>query len=441
MAGAVGRALDLERVVVMGTRTRRPFPLVSVVVVVAMLGAACSNGGGAKPNQTPLSAKQTIVFATQGLGTEGAATKSAVAAFEKANPNIKVQLLVLSPTANNAYQQLTQRFIAGSSTPDVITADVIWPATFARAGWIAPLDTFQPDNGAFFPGQVAAGQYNGHTYAIPWFINAEGVYYRTDLVPTPPSSPQALVQAAKAAMAKDSSLKEGLAFEGAKYEGAVTAFVNFLGGFGGKLDPNALNTPQNVQALTFMRDTIYKYGITPQAATGWQESNVQDAYLSGQTPFAMNWPYIFALAEASNSPVKGKTGWIPFPSQVGTPAAALGGDELAINVKSQHQAAAWKFIQYLTSASVQIDRAVSAGDPPSLQSAYNSTLFSKAPFYRDEVAVFKVATPRPVNPNYPKISDALQTMLSSVLSNQETAQQGLSSAATTVKQAATGSGT
>ena len=46
----------------------------------------------------------------------------------------------------------------------------------------------------------------------------------------------------------------------------------------------------------------------------------------------------------------GKTGWVPFPSASGTPQASLGGDDLAINAKSTHQAAAWEFIQYLSSA-------------------------------------------------------------------------------------------
>src|SRR5438093_1311076 len=96
--------------------------------------------------------------------------------------------------------------------------------------------------------------------------------------------------------------------------------------------------------------------------------------MSGQAAFAMNWPYVLAEAEANNSPVKGKTGWIPFPSETGKPQAALGGDMLAINAKSAHQAAAWALIQYLTSPQAQIQRALAAGDPPAVQAfpvAYN----------------------------------------------------------------------
>src|SRR5437773_6148623 len=127
-----------------------PWRLSASVAALALVAAACTGGGGG--GQQGAGGKQTIVFATQGLGAEGQATKAEVAAFHKANPNITVKLLTLSPTSDTAYQQLTQRFIAGSSTPDVATGDVIWPATFARAGWIAPLDQFHPDLNAFFPG-------------------------------------------------------------------------------------------------------------------------------------------------------------------------------------------------------------------------------------------------------------------------------------------------
>jgi multiple sugar transport system substrate-binding protein len=302
------------------------------------------------------------------------------------------------------------------------------------------LERFHPDTSNFFPGQVEASTFNNDLYAIPWFINAEGVYYRTDLTPTPPKSPEDLVVVAKAVMSKDPSIKTGLAYEGAKYEGVVTAFLNFAGGFGGGLDLNRINSPENVKALTFMRDAIYVEKISPQSVTSWQESDVQQAYLGGQAGFAMNWPYIFALAEAPNSPLKGKTGWMPFPAGSNTPKAALGGDAVAINAKSKHAEAAFKFIQFLTTDQIQIDRAVSAGDPPAVKSAYNATLYSKASYYQQEKPVFDVSTPRPVTPLYPRVSQVLQTEINSALSNQKSPQDALGSAQSQINSLASGGG-
>ena len=413
-----------------------------VVVVAVTAGAlalglaACGSGSSGTAagasSQVAASAKQTIVFATAGLGNEAAATQKAVNGFEKLHSNIKVSLLELSSNATVAQQQEEHYFIAGASTPDVLYTDVTWPSTFARSGWIANLSSFHPDTSAFFSGQVATGEYNGGVYAVPWDINAEGLFYRTDLIKTPPTSLSQLVSEAKSAVAKDPSLKEGLAFEGAEYEGAVTAFQSF-GGQIGLSDLANIDTPANVSALNFMYQAINTDKIAPAAVTGWQESNVQAAWLSGQTAFALNWPYLFALSEAkTGSSVVGKTGWIPVPSA--TPQSSLGGDDLAINAKSTHQAAAWEFIQYLSSVGAQDSKAILAGDPPSLKAAYNSALYSAAPYFKQEQAVYAVVTPRPVTPVYPEISAQLQPMISSVLSGGSSASAALSTAAPTVAQ-------
>jgi multiple sugar transport system substrate-binding protein len=405
-----------------------------LVIGLAACGSSTSPSASA---QVSASAKQTIVFATQGLGTEGTATASAVAAFEKLHPNIKVTILSLSPTSDVAEEQLEHYFTADSSTPDLITTDVTWPATFARAGWIADLASKKPTTSDFFTGQMATGEYNGGVYAIPWFINAEGLYYNTSIIKTAPTSESQLVSDAQHAVATDKSLKEGFAFEGAEYEGAVTAFQS-MGAQIGLSDLKNIDTPANVAALTFMYDAIHTYKIAPSAVTGWEESNVQDAWLAGQTPFALNWPYIYALSQstASGKPVYpavyNKTAWVPFPSA--TPQSSLGGDDLAINARSTHQAAVWELIQYLTSVGAQDTRAISAGDPPSVIAAYDSTLYKAAPYFANEKAVYAVVTPRPVTPVYPDISSQLQTMISSVLSGESTASAALSSTAPTVQQ-------
>ncbi|HEY5192909.1 MAG TPA: extracellular solute-binding protein [Solirubrobacteraceae bacterium] len=386
----------------------------------------------------PASANQTIVFAESGLGTEGEQTKRAISAFEKENPNIKVSIDVLSPDSTTYLQQLQQRFIAGSSTPDVLESDVTYPAKFAQAGWIKSLDSFNPNMNQFFPTQVATGQYMGQTYAIPWFDNPEGLFYRTDLVPSPPTSPAQVVSDAEAAMKKDPSLKEGLAFEGAKYEGAVTAFLTVTAPFGGKLTTSSVDSKGNVAALNWLHEAIYTNKIAPQAVTGWQEGQVQEEFTSGHTAFAINYPFVASVAE-EGGPAKGHTGYIPFPAGPGgSPGSALGGEMLAINAKSSHAAAAYKLIQYLISPSVQIARAKATGDPPSLPSAYTATLYAKAPYFKEVKLLNQYAQPRPVSPSYLQISTELQTALSSVFANSSSASSALSSAASQISSLAEG---
>jgi multiple sugar transport system substrate-binding protein len=400
---------------------------------IALLAAACGSSGSGPA--VSAGAKQTIVFAESGLGTEGAQTQTAINGFEKANPNIKVKVDVLSSDSTTYLAQLEHSFIAGSTTPDVFESDVTYPAKFAQAGWVLNLASLHPDMSQFFPTEVAAGTYQGQTYAVPWFDNPEGLFYRTDLIKTPPTSPAQVVSDAEAAMKADHSLKEGLAFEGAKYEGAITAFLTVDSAFGGKLDPQNLNTPGNAAALAWLYDAVYKNHIAPTAVTGWQEGQVQAEFSSGHAAFAINYPFVEAIPASQEAPaVVGHIGYIPFPAGPGgTPGSALGGEMLAINAKTAHSAAAWKFIEYLTSAPVEVARAEATGDPPSLPSAYTPALYAKAPYFQNVKVLNGYSQPRPVSPNYLQVSTDLQVMLSSVFANTESPAAAIAGAAPTVK--------
>jgi multiple sugar transport system substrate-binding protein len=406
----------------------------AVIATSAGALAGCGKSKSSVASSVPASAGQTVVFAESGLGTEGEETQRAIRQFEKANPNIKVSIDVLSPNSTTYLQQLQQRFIAGSSTPDVLESDVTYPAKFAQAGWVRALDSFNPPTSSFFPTEMAAGQFEGKTYAIPWFDNPEGLFYRTDLVPSPPKSPEEVVSDAKAAMSRDSSLKEGLAFEGAKYEGVVTSFLTVAPAFGGKLTTSTIDSSGNVAALNWLHEAVYTSKIAPQAVTGWQEGQVQEEFTSGHTAFAINFPFVAAVAEEGSGPAKGHVGYIPFPARAGgQPGSALGGEMLAINAKSAHSAAGYKLIEFLTTPAVQIARAKATGDPPSLPSAYTAALYAKAPVFRQVKVLNGNAQPRPVSPKYLQISTFLQDAFSSVYANSTSASSALSSAASQVK--------
>ena len=409
---------------------------IAVAASLAALTAACSSSSSSS-SSVAASATQTITFAESGLGSEGMQTQKAITAFEAANPNIKVNIQVLSSDSTTYLSQLEHDFIAGSSTPDVFETDVTYPAKFAQAGWVLSLAQFNPDMSVFFPHEVAAGTYNGTAYAVPWFDNPEGLFYRTDLIKTPPTSPAQVVSDAQAAMRADKTLKEGIAFEANKYEGAITSFLTVDSAFGGTLDPQNINTPGNVAALNWLHAAIYQNHIAPTAVTGWEEGQVEQEFVSGFTPFAIDYPFVESLATAA--PVKGNVGYIQFPAGPGgTPGSALGGEMLAINAKTAHTAAAWKLIEYLTSPQVEIARAIATGDPPSLPSAYTAQLLSAAPYFAAVKTLNTYSAPRPVTPNYLTVSADLQTLFSSVFasSSANAAASAFASGASAIKAAA-----
>src|SRR6201986_5686061 len=114
---------------------------VGVGTVALAAGAAAWSSGGSS-SSVAASASQTIVFAESGLGTEGTQTQTAINGFEKANPNIKVQVQVLSPDSTTYLSQLEHDFISGSSTPHVFESDVAYPAKVAPRGWGTAIPPF-----------------------------------------------------------------------------------------------------------------------------------------------------------------------------------------------------------------------------------------------------------------------------------------------------------
>ena len=154
--------------------------------------------------------------------------------FRAAHPEIAVELRATPDNADQRHQLYVQWLNAHVGEPDVLQLDVVWTAEFAAAGWIAALDRFRPPVDELLASAVAANRWNGALYALPWFVDVGMLYWRTDLMPAPPHTLDQLVAAAHDARTRH-GLPFGLVWQGARYEGLVTVFVEYLGAFGGAI--------------------------------------------------------------------------------------------------------------------------------------------------------------------------------------------------------------
>lgn len=392
------------------SRTRRAAIAVASAALLSLAAAACSSSGSSTAASQPASAAQTITFAISGLGSEGAYTEKQVSAFEKANPNIKVVVEVLSSDSTVFLSQVNNSFAAGSPTPDLVESDITYTAKWAAAGYIQPVTC---PAGQFNQAMVSTGTYQGKLYSCPWFLNVEGLWYRTDLVPTPPTSPQQVITDAQAALKKDHQLKEGIAFEGDQYEGEITAYMELDKAFGGSLDNlSNVDTSQNVAALNYLHSLIYQYHLAPTDVVTYQEGATGNDFTAGYAAFALNWPYVAAGPFAAS--VKGHIGFIPFPAASGgSPGVALGGEVLSINAKTAHLAAVDKLIDYLTSPAQETARAIAVSDAPAVPAAYTSALFASSSIWKTVQSMAPIAAARPVSPYYLNVSADLQELISS----------------------------
>lgn len=395
---------------------RRTIAIASVALL--SIGACSSSTSttqqSASTTQQSASSTQTITFAISGLGSEGQYTETQVSRFEKLHPNIHVAVEALSSDSTVFLSQVDNAFAAGSATPDLVESDITYTAEWAAAGYLRPVSC---PGGQFNQGMISTGTYLGKLYSCPWFLNVEGLWYRTDLVPGPPKTAQQVIADAEQALASDHQLKEGIAFEGDKYEGAITAYMMLDKAFGGSLNNlSNVDSQQNVAALNFLHSLIYQYRVAPGDVVAYQEGQTGDDFAAGYAAFALDWPYVAGLPLAPA--VKGHAGFIPFPpAPGGSPGVALGGEVLSVSAKSPHAAAVNELIGFLTSPAQETARAVAVADAPAVPSAYTPSLFASGPIFKAVQAMAPLAAARPVTAEYLNVSADLQDLVASAYAN------------------------
>src|SRR5215212_1260558 len=126
--------------------------------LAALLVTACAG----RADHGPI----VVTFPISALGAEGQVLVRQLSRFMAHNPGIKVVQRVTPDAADQKHQLYVQWLNAGASDPDILQLDVIWTPEFAAAGWILPLNQFQPDTEAFFPATIAANRWRDSLYAI-----------------------------------------------------------------------------------------------------------------------------------------------------------------------------------------------------------------------------------------------------------------------------------
>lgn len=384
--------------------------------MVPLLWAGC----GGEPAGGPAE----ITFPISALGAESEVVRRQLSRFMQQNPDIRVLQRETPDAADQRHQLFVQWLNAGADDPDILSLDVIWTPEFAAAGWILPLERFAPDTAAFFPSTITANRWRDSLYAMPLFVDVGMLYWRTDLMPAPPETFQQLRSAAQRAR-QERGLRYGLVWQGARYEGLVATFVEYLGAHGGRILDRGrvvVASARGIRALTEMRDQIYLSRIVPTAVLTWQEEHTRFAFQNGEAAFMRNWPYpVGLLQDSAQSRVAGKFAVAAMPAaENGVSTATLGGTQLAINRNTEHPEAAWKVVEYLTRPEQMRERAAVVGQFPTRTALYEGTALKGALAIpaADVRRIIERAVPRPVTPVYTQISELLQIHLHRALTRQ-----------------------
>jgi multiple sugar transport system substrate-binding protein len=361
-------------------------------------------------------------------------------AFERDHPGVRVEL-VEGPQSTDLRENLyTASLLARDPTFDLVYMDVTWTPKFAAAGWLVPLDAWLGDDERrdFLPAALRAGEFQGRLYRLPVRTDIGLLYFRRDLLEAagfaPPRSFPELRRTA-------GSLQHppgvwGFVWQGRQYEGLVCTYLEVLHGHGGTwVDPATLTVgldrPEALAALTFLADCLHREPVSPPGTTTYQEEESRRLFEDGRAIFLRNWPYVWRLAQAPGSPVRGRVGVTAMVHEPGgASAGTLGGWGLGISCYSRHARLALDFIRAATSLDGQRALCAPTGYAPARREAYaDPELLAANPFLPELGRIHEHAVARPAIARYALASDVLQRHLSAALAGTDRPERALRAAA------------
>ncbi|HEY9484259.1 MAG TPA: ABC transporter substrate-binding protein [Micromonosporaceae bacterium] len=415
--------------------------------VAAMSLVACGGGSSGSSGGTSAgdNARGPITFVT---GKDNSGIMPFIAAqWNAAHPNEKVTIKQQSDQADQQLSDLEQHFQAKDPGYDVVTVDVVWSAEFAAKGWIVPLSGSRAiDTSGLLPATVKAATYHNTLYAAPYASDGGLLYYRTDLVSSPPTTWDQMISdcQGKTTPGTITGPKPACyAGQFAKYEGLTVNAAEAINAAGGAIvGPDGttatVDSTQAANGLNFLVNG-FKQGYIPKEALGFQETQSLNAFSAGQLMFMRNWPYADAILGAKGSKVIGKFGIAPLPGPDGHGASSLGGHSVAISTYSKYKATDLDFLKFLESDKIQRNDLTQGTLAPVLTSLYSdAALVKKFPYLPTLLKSIQTAVPRPVTPYYPGVTEAIETNAYAALQGQVPVQTALKNMQAAISSATAG---
>ncbi|MCU1572020.1 MAG: transporter substrate-binding protein [Micrococcaceae bacterium] len=414
-------------------RKTRTLSSVAVLGVLALSLAACGGGSGTTSNSgggdaaNGLDGRGPITY-VQGKDNSNVVTPL-LEKWNAAHPNEKVTFKEQTDQADQQHDDLVQNFQAKNASYDVVDVDVVWTAEFAAKGWLQPLkDKMAIDTSAMLPATVKTGTYNNTLFAAPQTSDGGLLYYRKDLVPTPPKTWDEMMGMCSIAKQNNIGCYSGQYF---KYEGLTVNAAEAINTAGGTVVDDAgkptLGTPEAKAGLQNLVDA-YKNGNIPAEGITFKEEESRTAFESGKLLFLRNWPYVYNLAATDGaSAVKDTFGVAPLPGKDGPGASSLGGHNLAVSVYSKNKATALDFLKFMTSEESEKFYVTQGSLAPVLKSLYDDpALVAKLPYLPVLKTSIENAVARPVTPFYPAVTKAIQDNAYAALKGEKTVDVALS---------------
>lgn len=318
---------------------------------------------------------------------------------------------------------------ASGGAQDVVLVDVVWIGEFASNKWLVPIKKFTDDPKladpnlnlkGFFPILLDSfGSWNNVAYGLP-FDNYSGLMFYNKCMlkdagfTEPPKTWDELLNVYAPKLTHADKNQYAFALQSRRGETqSADSFMRVLWPNGGSLldakFKSNLMSPQSQAGLEY-RQKLMKY--MPPGIVDFDHAEAVNALAQGQVAMITEWSAFYpTLTDPAKSKIGNCLAIATEPRGAAGLKPALGGFSLAVNAKSnaKKQAAAWLFIQWITSEQMAKPYLEAGGVPARMAVYQDKAVQDKYPFVKPMVESWQGGVPdyRPRFPEWPAISEII----------------------------------
>lgn len=385
------------------------------LVATAVVAAALVATAAARPQATTITLWNTM------NDQETATFKQVLADFEKANPDINVNLVqVPFDTRETKFSTAVQ----SGAGPDIMRAEIADVANWASRGFLEDISSrvSAADRKDFLPSAFAYYNFAGKIWGLPQAPDALTIFYNKALfkkqgikatqLPTTLSQLSTVCQRFPA--------KQGIFLRADSYW--VQPWVWGFGG--GLIDPAKkqilIANSKSVAGVNAYKDLFSSKCALPNKDFSNDYGNAQTAFKNGQVAMIVNGPW--STADILNGPsfkASSNLGVLVIPKGPGgSQGSPVGGNGFVIAKGTKNADAAFKVISFLTSGPAQAAWAAQNNLLPSRASSYKLAAVKTNRLITAFLPQMKAATARPVLPQGGQIYTDFGPNFQKVLSGQ-----------------------
>ncbi|PWK14916.1 sugar ABC transporter substrate-binding protein [Tumebacillus permanentifrigoris] len=326
------------------------------------------------------------------------------------HPNVKINVTVLD--WGSAWTKITTAATSGTG-PDIMQLGTTWVPAIAAMNGIDKITDKVADVGganAYLPASWKTTQIEGQpdVYAVPWFVDARAVYYRTDAFAKAGVDPKEAFKtwdSFKAALQKvnkvniDGQEMAAFTMPGKNDWNVAHNIFPWMWEAGGEvLSPDnkksVFNSDQALKGLTFYT-SLAREGLVDKKSLEENSSQVEGDFADGKAAAIIDTPVLvksFTTSKADGGyaeKLAAKNYAVaPLPAGPSGQATFFGGSDLTVFAGSKNKGNAWDVIKYLSGDDAQLEYAKLSGMIPAKKTVLDSSYIKDNP----NLAQFKAAT-------------------------------------------------